>query len=288
MTETAPRDVAQDAYAISTETMGHDILAALLIELRQMPDNWARLSEDMQQKAIERIKDKVRATVEKCIAILMRGEFAAVPADLEFVNCKNGISAGLKIQKDALYRHQLFDAQGQKVLIVLANADRWLTRMDEIKAKGNQIDLFDGDYDPAVDQPAYRRDRDRMAPGSPTWADLKKSLTAPPPDGETKPPESETKGAEDGTILPADETPGEIIFGTAATEEQERTATLRSLQEQLASIGVGISLGALQAFTAEQIAATTGWAAAYAADPVSCKIARPLWLPIPEQKGDEQ
>lgn len=364
MTETAPppRDVAQDAIAITAETMGHDFLAAMLAELRQMPDHWARLNEQRQQQIIERLREKVRTGIDKALTIFMRGEFPAVQADLKAIAWENGIKATLAIPKDAMYRHALCDAQGSKVLIVLTDAGRWLARMDEIKAKGDQIDLFDADYDPARDQPGYRRDQDRVAPAGPTWEALKKSLQGPtpmdaPPTGDAPAPADGQPAGETAQATPVPELPreytaqgaapidrrhstgvegegtwepvklkqiqrGDVIrlpgidavmiattpslkgkggeytvqvepepaltFGSAATAEEERTATLRILQEQLASIGVGISLGAVQAFTVEQVEATTAWAAAYAAGADSCKIARPLWLPIPEQKGDQK
>lgn len=59
MNETAaPRDQAKDTIAISASTMGHDLVAALLAELRGMPDHWAKLNSDLQQKIIERIKTR--------------------------------------------------------------------------------------------------------------------------------------------------------------------------------------------------------------------------------------
>lgn len=282
MAETTARDTAQDTIAIHAETMGHDFVAALLAELRQMPDHWARLNEEKQQQIIERLKEKVRAAVTKAQAMILRAGFAAVPADLEAVGFKNGITAALKIPRDALHRHELADAQGQRVLVVISDGNRWLERMDEIKAKADQADLFDGDYDPSKDQPGYRRDQDRIAPAGPTWEDLKNSLKqGAQPDAEQKPAIDDNSGS--GETPP----PGEIVFGSAASEEEERTAKLRILQEQLASIGVAISLGALQAFTPEQITATSVWAEAYAAAPNACKIARPLWLPIPDPSKGE-
>lgn len=281
MTEetTTQRDVAQDAMAISAETMGHDFLAGLLAELRSMPDHWSRLSEDRQQQIIENLKGKIEGAVDRALTILSRNEFAAVQADLKAISWQQGITATLSIPRDALFRHQLCDAQGQKVLVVLTNADRWLGRMDEIKAKADQQDLFESDAVTlsGVDQPHYRRDEDRIAPAGPTWEDLKKSLSSKGEAADADAMGGDSPETPDGSAL---------LFGSAASESEERTAELRILQEQLGSIGVGVSLGALQAFSPEQITATRDWARAYAEAPDSCKIARPLWLPIPE-KGAE-
>lgn len=273
MTDAAAPDQATQAYALSANTMGHDLLAALLGELRGMPDHWLRMNEELQQKAIERIKDKIQVSVQACVSMLMRGQFAAVPADLDAITCKKGFTAALSIPKDALYRHQLIDAQGTRVLIVMADASLWLQRMDEIKAKGNQIDLFDSDYDPSVDQPGYRRDRDRVAPaGVPTWQELKDSLAAK----EGSPPADELPPA-------ADESGAPIVYGTAATEAEDKRAQDGLLKEQLAEVGIALSLGAIQALDALQKKVTVDWLTAFKEAPAGqCKIARPLWLPIPD------
>lgn len=282
------RDEAPDAIAIHADTMGHDFVAALLAELRQMPDHWARLSEEKQQQIIERLKEKVRTAVTKAQSMILRANLAAVPADLESVGFKNGITAALKIPRDALHRHELADAQGQRVLVIIADGNRWLERMDEIKAKAAQADMFDADdanYDPSKDQPSYRRDQDRVAPAGPTWEDLKKSLKSEP-----APPDAEQKPSIDETNAAPGETPAsssEIVFGSAASDKEEATAAYRILQEQLASIGCQVSLGAVQAYSPAQLEATRTWVAAYAAEPDACRIARPLWLPIPERDEGE-
>lgn len=353
MTEaTAPRDAAKESLAITAATMGHDFLAALLTELRSMPGHWATLNAEKQQEIIGKLKEKIQTGIETAVRIMLTSEFPAVQADVEHVSFKGGIVAGLKIPKDAPYRHQLADAQGMKVLVVISDPQRWLNRMDEIKARGDQIDLFDADYDPARDQPGYRRDKDPIAPAGPTWEDLKKSLKGgtKPAEGETKPPESETPAAGQATPAPASELPTEykaeaaapidrrnaegewapvklkqiargdvirlpgfdaafvaktpslkdkegiytvqvepepaLIFGSALTGDQEKRAAAVGLQELLANVGVVLSLGAIEAFSPEQVAATAEWVQAYAAKPEACKIARPLWLPIPEPKGD--
>jgi hypothetical protein len=346
MTEaTAPRDAAKESLAITAATMGHDFLAALLTELRSMPGHWATLNAEKQQEIIGKLKEKIQTGIETAVRIMLTSEFPAVQADVEHVSFKGGIVAGLKIPKDAPYRHQLADAQGMKVLVVISDPQRWLNRMDEIKARGDQIDLFDADYDPARDKPGYRRDKDPIAPAGPTWEDLKKSLKGP-----TKPAESETPAAGQATPAPPPALPTEykaeaaaamerrkadgewelvklkqvargdvirlpgfdatfvaktpslkgkegvytvqvepepaLIVGSALTGDQEKRAATVGLQELLANVGVALSLGAIEAFSPEQVAATAEWVQAYAAKPEACKIARPLWLPIPEPKGD--
>lgn len=293
MSDPAPLDVADRAIALSSDTMAHDFLAALLAELRQMPDHWLRLNEQKQQQIIERLKEKIRAGTEKAVAMFLHGEFPAVSAELKGVAFGGSISATLSVARDALHRHALSDAQGKRVLVIIADAGRWTARMDEIKARADQLDLWDAEYDPAKDQPAYRRDQDRTLTG-PTWADLKKSLgvgdkpadAAPSTEGEKSEaapgdtPSTEAAKTDSPPETPTGDAP---IVDSDLPEDRIRAAEIYGLREKLAAIGIGISFGALRVHTDEELKAAGAWAEAYAADPTAVPIERPEWLPPADQ-----
>ena len=256
-----PKDQATTTIALAAATMGHDLVAALLLELRTMPAHWPTMNAEMQQKIIERLKDKVSGAVTKAQHMLTASEFQAVPAKLEFVNRKGGIRAGVTVNHDALCRHALFDAQGKQVLIVIVDPERWLNRMDELKAVGNQQDLFDrtdSEYDASKDQPGYRRDQDPFAPAVP-WSEMKAKLglgSEPLPDADEK---------------------------VNAVRVQQRI-----FQEQLSELGFVLSLGAIQERTPEEFDTALLWMAAYAADPTTCYLERPSWIPEPTPKPDSK
>lgn len=238
------------------------------------------------------------------MTLLMRSEFQAVPAKLEYVNRKGGIRAGITVNADANCRHALFDASGSQVLVVIADPKRWAARMDEIKAKDDQLELFDpsANYDPKVDQPGYRRDQDPFIKAGKSWADLKSSFgvgdAAKPPEGGAVPafepllPDGAPRclcGVEKTDIqcgLPRDHEGEHKLtqFGAGDSdlpEDQARLVAQRILQEQLAEAGVVVSLGALQAATEEQQNEARAWVETYLTDPKACTIERPAWLPAP-------
>lgn len=297
MNQPPPLDVADRAIDLSADTMAHDFLAALLAELRQMPDHWMRLNEQLQQKIIERLKEKIRAGTEKAVTFFMHGEFPAVPAELKAVAIGSHITASLSVQRDALYRHALSDAQGQKVLVIITNVDRWTARMDEIKARADQLDLWDQDYDPAKDQPAYRRDQDRTMTG-PSWADLKKSLgVGEQPGPTTEDPKTDTP-AEGATPVPTNEDakeeappegPAQVV-DSDLTAEEESVVKLRMLQEQLTLIGIGISLGALKERTEDELDAARVYVQAWNATENGqfVSVEKPAWLPPFDGQGAAQ
>lgn len=335
MTEQTTAKAETHVASIFAETLGHDLMAAILGELRTMPDHWLRMNEENQQKAIARIRDKVRTMVHETAQILMRGEFPAIAATLDTMTIKDGVKITLAMEATQNGRHALYDAAGKKVLVVLADSDRWLKRMDEIKAKADQLQLFDEDYDPSVDQPGYRRDQDRTTPAGTTWADLKKNLSTPKEMGEAHITDITAHGDNpiermrgDGEFESAklrDIQRGDVVkigphlytastpslkadsddhyklnlepvqplaFGAAAELEAQKTderSELQVLLEKLWAVRVTLSLGTLQTFTPQQLAVTSEWVNAYAADPEGCKIARPFFLPMPDTgAGDDQ
>lgn len=275
---TAERDHAQDAIAIAGATMARDLVAAMLNEIRNMPALWSVMASDRQQQMIDALKDRAKKMVDICIANLARGTYPAVPATLEYVGNRKGIAASLTIAKDALCRHELFDAQGSQVLVVIAKPEQWFQRIDEIRAKSDQADLFEGDanYDPARDQPGYRRDQDPFQPAGPSWADLKKSLAKPADPDAAKSAEGEAAT-------------GDGVAGTS-DDHADLVAQQCALQAQLAKMGQPCSLGRIQSWDREQLRAVIDWAAAYAADPAGCTIARPDCLPDNDNHthGDQQ
>lgn len=233
------------------------------------------MNAEYQQKAIERLKEKTSATIRKALGFMLTSDFAAVSAKLEDVSKRKAINARLTIPSNAMFRHQLFDAQGQHVLVVLADPAQWLTRMDEIKARGDQLDLFnpDANYDPERDQPGYRRDRDPLAPGK-TWDELKKDLgvtdagaIVPPPPPAAAPPPDTTQ--------------------PSLTPAQEHEASLRELQERLERIGVTVSLGTLSTRSDADIIAAALWLSWYESSDNETPVERPTWLPVPSNNDSE-
>lgn len=274
-----PKDQATTTIAMTAATMGHDLVAMLLAELRSMPAHWATIDAARQQQIIENLKEKTRAAVEHALTFMLRSEFQAVPAKLTSVNRRGGIKAGLSVNADAQCRHALFDAEGQQVLIVICDPLKWFDRMDEIKARGDQLDLFnpEANYDPTIDQPGYRRDQDRLAPAGKTWAELRESFKTTEQGAESDPDADSAKAPPD---------PYAPAGCSSLTPEQELLTTQRIFQEQCAELGMMLSLGAIKARTAEEFDAALQWMAAYAADPIGCPVAKPEWLPA-RDVGDD-
>lgn len=166
---------------VFADSMGHDIMAFILNKLRTMPDHWARMNQEMQEKAIAEMRDSVTNIVQQSAAIVMRAGFQAVGCELDGIQIKDEVKIGLTMTPGDPGRHALYDAKGRKALLVLVDVAQWTERMEELKSDKGQLQLLESDetqYNPARDQPKYRRDEDRVAPVGMTWDELKKNLNA--------------------------------------------------------------------------------------------------------------
>lgn len=118
-TETV-RDVESE---VAAETMLGDMIAIVLDEIKAAPDVWQKLGESEQGECIDRIRRRCENTVEDCVRYIATQGFARIRASVESVAIKDGIKAVLTLNKHDPNRHELIDAQGMGVYIVLADAN---------------------------------------------------------------------------------------------------------------------------------------------------------------------
>lgn len=130
-----------EAVTIAAETLGVQVLEALVFELEQVPE-WARRSESDHALAVDRLRSRVVGLVGQALSILFRGNYPVCQAQLARVGFGDEITATLKIDRGATSRHELADATGARVLVVIADPDRFTAGIDEVRARAGQGDLF--------------------------------------------------------------------------------------------------------------------------------------------------
>lgn len=150
---TTPTDTT---VGIALETMAGDLLSALVDEIRILPDVWPKIPEVEQGEIIERLRARVTHNVREAVHALAADGRITIAADLEAVTFKDGCKATLKIAKNASGKHDLIDAVGRSVLVVLANPDDYLGGLGDVKPDPDQRAL---DLQKAADE-AIRRARD--------------------------------------------------------------------------------------------------------------------------------
>ena len=153
---------AAKTVEVAVETMGGDLLAALVDEVRMLPDVWPKIPEVEQAEVIERLRKRVTHNVREAVMALAADGRVTIAADLESVTFRDGFKATLKFEKNAAGKHDLIDVVGQPVLVVLANPEDYMGGVGEVKADSDQraLDLDQAAQD--VIHKARRRKKGRI------------------------------------------------------------------------------------------------------------------------------
>src|SRR4029079_17246981 len=96
-----------------------------------IPDCWAKMSAQQQDETIERLRKRTRALIAEGLNMLFRGQYPACEAVLDGIAIKNGLKLTLKIAKGARNWHEIVEAEGQNVLVVIGDPEKYRARTAE-------------------------------------------------------------------------------------------------------------------------------------------------------------
>lgn len=253
-----PQPDPAEVIQLTADTLGRDVLNALLDEIKPHV-GWIHSSQDVQNQIIQRLQQRVRLVITEGLNVLFRGHYPAIPAMLDSITIKNGITAKIIVPKGAKNWHELADAQGSNILLIIADPEQYAQRMDEIKAAADQGDLFpdveDRNYKPSE---TYRRDEPAQTIDK-SWQDLiddvNRTNEGPPQEGE-------------------------LTFGSASEQPREKVATMaEQVVEKLAQVHVSITLDTAQKFTEQECVVAYYWASEFLKNAETAPP-RPFWLPL--------
>lgn len=137
-TETNPVEMA-------AETMLGDLMSCMVDELRHSERPWHELNEGAQQEAIYRIESRVRANIKQAVEIIASANRPTIVATVEQVTVKDGIKAVVTLPKSDQQRHELFDAAGCAVLLIVGGASEYMGGADAVKPDPDQPELIGND-----------------------------------------------------------------------------------------------------------------------------------------------
>ena len=126
---------------IVEEHMGQQLLEAMLDELKALQDPWDKTPEERQDEALRRLESRIKHLVRESVNTIAAGEWPIIRAQLESVTVKDGVKAVLKAHKDGQITHDLVDAEGSNVLIVITDSEQYLGGMSEVQGDPDQPEL---------------------------------------------------------------------------------------------------------------------------------------------------
>lgn len=129
----------RDTLNMTAGTLGKDLLNALVLEMKMMPDTWVKLPEKKQNDILDRLRSRVDASVKMAVHLIAANGRTVVQGDLDKITIKDGAQALIKIGKSVSALHELAEAQGQAVLLVLSGDPSQFTGgMDEVRGESDQ------------------------------------------------------------------------------------------------------------------------------------------------------
>ncbi len=130
-----------DFRAMTADSVGKDLLSALVTELKLLPDVWTKLSQKKQDDIIDRLRARVQANIAMAVHTLASAGRTVVAGDLDQITIKDGVKAVIKFSAAAPSLHELYDAQGKAVLVVVASAEDHTSGMDDVQGESDQRGL---------------------------------------------------------------------------------------------------------------------------------------------------
>ncbi|WP_231642999.1 cell division protein FtsK [Ralstonia syzygii] len=137
---------------MTSATVGRDLLQALVQEIKLLPSMWVKLSKAKQDDVIDRLRKRVETNVKMAVHLIASEGRTVVAGDLDQITIKDGVKAVVKFGGAAPNLHELYEASGKAVLVVVANPAQHAGGMDEVRGESDQRAMDLGhEYDPNSD-----------------------------------------------------------------------------------------------------------------------------------------
>lgn len=122
---------------INPRTMAGDIRDFLLNRLRQEQDRrpWNERSEKEQRLVINAAQALGNEVVRNVVNLVAAASFPALKGTLEAVTVKNGLKAAILLSRTDTLRHELLDAQGKQVMVVVADPDQFMDQREDVAVR---------------------------------------------------------------------------------------------------------------------------------------------------------
>jgi hypothetical protein len=135
-----------DPVVVARDTMVGDLRDCMLDLLRNNTSSlpWNMLPEAQQRATIEKVTKAAEHAVERAVHIIATDGRTALVGELVKIQVKDGIQVQINLSKHDPLRHDLIDAQGKAVLLVVSDADDYGGARAPVKVEPDQKSILDG------------------------------------------------------------------------------------------------------------------------------------------------
>lgn len=133
-----------DNLATVNATMGKRVMATLIDEIRAFPE-FRDMTEEHQQKVIDRMAQHVDLAVQEGVRRILAGGFPSVTAKLTRITVDETVKAVLAFTTEEL--HALTDHVGSNIVVALVDPEQHTYGLDQFEVDADQPELPLGDSD---------------------------------------------------------------------------------------------------------------------------------------------
>jgi len=130
---------------MTADTIGKDLLGALVQEIRLLPDVWPKLPKAKQDDVIERLRNRVEENVKMVVFTIASQNRTTVAGSLDKVTIKGNVEAVIKFGINAGNLPELFaaaaDQESKTVLVVVADPSAHTQGMDDVRGEDDQRNM---------------------------------------------------------------------------------------------------------------------------------------------------
>jgi len=148
-TTTQDAQPKKDSVQIAEATAGKTLLQALLTEVRLLQKPWQNTPEAQQRDVIGRLRTQVEEAVKVAVHQIAGNGMPSLTAHVESVMFKDGIKATLKLARGNPVIHELADAEGSAVMIIITDTAQHTDDMHTVKPDPDQKSLLPETETPA-------------------------------------------------------------------------------------------------------------------------------------------
>lgn len=123
------------------EELAGKLLAMCVGQLEGLKNPWNMTSEKNQEVVLNKMREVIDKGVHNAVLVIATQRRQALHATVEGVTFKDGIKATLSLSKAEPGRHELADAEGSTVLLIIANPEQFAGGAEKVQAKPDQNPL---------------------------------------------------------------------------------------------------------------------------------------------------
>lgn len=130
---------------LNTETLSGDLRTAIMDRIRALDLTWGMMPEKHQRTLTQEIDELARYLVKEAVDLIAADGQPVIRATCGEVKRRKdgGIEAKIGLSGDDEQRHELFDATGTKILIVVSDHERYIGESEPERIDPDQPDMID-------------------------------------------------------------------------------------------------------------------------------------------------